>query len=210
MSKRPNFRTPAFGEWVRLKREERGWSHAQLTNRLRHEIAEATGLTVDRSASAKLQRGKVPNWAELAGLCRIFSVPFEDTLRSLAFTVEVAGRDGRLMQTLGIHGEPGFTEVRRKAPPSELKSDDGKTLETDPGALQSETRLAPGLLSHRDHAAEMSGGPLSRDRDSSLDSVATDLRKTAADYRDGLQSITLLAKTLGDALASVLKHRDTG
>lgn len=77
------------------------WSNAQLAVRLRKEV-EPTGMAMDRSEVVKIEKGKIPNWAELAALSHVFDVSFEDTVRLLIASIEVVNRRTNVPFELGL------------------------------------------------------------------------------------------------------------
>lgn len=104
----PRVVAPKFGEWLKLRRGTR--SLEQIALKIRPYVA-AMGLTVDRSAIAKYEQGRVPNWPMLGAFSRVYDVAIIETVQRLLDGLEFPAandlvRHGRTGQRTPLKGEP--------------------------------------------------------------------------------------------------------
>jgi transcriptional regulator with XRE-family HTH domain len=90
-----------FGEWLQLRRKQRGRTHGELAHDVRN-LVKPTGLQVSKSQIVALEQGRVPSWPLLAALSRVYESDIRETVLLLIDALEFPGSADLLRPRDGV------------------------------------------------------------------------------------------------------------
>lgn len=188
------------------QRLARDWSHADLARRVRTAIQQSTGLLVNRSEIPRIEEGKVPNWAILGALSKVFTVPFQQALSLLVESIEIEGRaNGPFLRELLPGSFAQATQVESFQHNGDVKSADTRISQKGTDLQRRAVAVAHLLPPAPVDAAGKEGRSLSPAgaSDERINSTVATLERTASEFKDTIDGLTLLAVTLSESIARI-------